>query len=43
MSELEDRSVNIIAVDQNKEKRINKMMTVLETTDTMSNAPTFTL
>lgn len=43
MSELEDRSVNIIAVDQNKEKRINKMRTVLETTDTMSNAPTFTL
>ena len=43
MSELEDRSVNIIAVEQNKEKKINKMRTVLETTDTMSNAPTFTL
>ena len=41
ISDLEDKTVEITAAEQSKEKRIKRLKTVSETTGTTLNAPAF--
>ena len=43
ISDLEDKIVEIITTEQNKEKRMKELRTVSETCGTTLNAPTFEL
>ena len=43
ISELEDRMMEVTAAEYNKEKRMKELRTVLETSGTILNAPTFKL